>query len=229
MRNFLLFILATILNCNNKLLLASKVTCQYEDSDISIFSMKVYSDYSCEISLEFENFENITEIDGEHEESEKTDGDVKFLQSYCPSKIYAFTSIFCDKFKNLEAMKIENAEIKQIDQSSLQKCPNLKLIHLNGNEVYEIPEGLLSNNSNLVEIVISSNQIKSFGENTFEKQENLQKLFLHNNKIESLPSGIFKNLKNLKKLNLDDNKIEVLDAEWFSSLNNLVRFKVLSK
>lgn len=204
--------------------LANKVTCEYEDSEIFIFSTKL-SDYSCALSIEFENYENITQIDGEHEEQEKTDGDVKIFQIFTHSKIQALSSVFCDKFNNLEAMKLENVELKKIDEDSLEKCENLKLFHLNGNEILEIPADLLRKNPNLVEIVISSNQIQSLSQNTFEMQQNLQKLSLHTNKIESLPSGIFRNLKNLKKLNLDDNKIEVLNAEWFDNLNNLVRFK----
>ena len=202
--------------------LANKVTCQYEDIDIFIFSTKL-SAYSCEISIDFENYENITEIIGEHDEAEKTDGDLKILQMFCHSKIQALNLVFCDKFKNLEALKFENVEMKEIDQNSLQKCQKLKLLHLSDNFVSQIPEKLLNSNPDLVEIVISSNIIESLGEDTFKMQKNLQKLFLHNNKITSLPSGIFKNLKNLKKLNLDDNQIEILDAEWFDSLDSLVR------
>ncbi|CAH1733739.1 unnamed protein product [Chironomus riparius] len=206
---------------------ADNVTCQYEDIDISIFSMK-FSAYSCELSLDFENYENITQVIGEHDEAEKTDGVLKILQMFCPSKIQALSSVFCDKFNNLEALILENVEIKEIQQNSLQKCQNLKLLHLNGNEVGQIPENFLLENTNLVEIVISSNKIESLEADTFKTQKNLQKLFLHNNKIESLPGRIFRNLKNLKKLNLDDNQIEVLDAEWFDCLDNLVSLSINS-
>lgn len=206
-------------------ILANKVTCQYDDIDISIFTTKL-SAYSCEISIEFENYENITEVIGEHDEPENTDGDVKILQIFCPSKIQALTSVFCDKFNNLEAFKLENVEIKEIDENSIQKCQKLKLLHLNGNEVSKIPEKFLISNLDLVEIVVSSNLIKSLSEDSFKAQEKLQKLFLHNNRIENLPSGIFNNLKNLKKLNLDDNQIEALDAEWFDNLDSLVRSRL---
>ena len=205
---------------------ANTASCSYAKSDIFIFFIK-NPGYKCEFNFNSKTYESVTEIDGDHERR-KADGNVNILLSYQSSKMREFSSVFCEKFSNIEAIKLENVKIKSFDDNSLQNCQSLRLLHLNNNEIQEIPERLLSENPELSEIEIGSNQIESLAPDTFEMQEKLKKLFLNNNKIESLPGRIFRNLKNLERLNLNENKIEILDPEWFKELQKLEKLSLNS-
>ena len=203
---------------------ANSAICQYAKSDIFIFFMK-NPGYKCEFALDSQTYESVTDIDGDHYRN-KADGNVNILLSYSSLKIQEFSSIFCEKFTNLEAIKLENVKIKAIDNDALQNCGSLRLLHLNNNEIRKIPENLLTENLELSEIEIGSNQLESLAPDTFEMQENLKKLFLNKNKIKSLPSGIFRTLHKLERLNLDENEIEILDPEWFKDLEKLQKLSL---
>lgn len=206
---------------------AETATCQYTEKNI-IIDMFMYSKYSCELSFNnLKTFDSVTNIDGDHEDG-NTDGNVKILESSSPAEINEFSSTFCEKFPNLESLKLENVKINSIDDISLQNCQYLKILSLNNNKIREIPQRLFSENSELLEIAITSNQLDTLHDDTFEMQDNLKNLILSNNKISSLPSGIFKSLWGLHTLNLDENQIEILDPTWFRKLTSLVKLSLKS-
>lgn len=198
---------------------AETATCQYSQKRIKIHKNQ-FEEYTCELSVENpNNFVRVTDIEGDHDEN--SDNDVKFLIFNQNMKLQEFSSIFCEKFQNLEAKKIENVEIRSIDADSLQGCPNLKLLHLISNKIREIPETFLSENLALVELVIIKNQLKTLAPDTLEMLENLKVLNLSSNKINVLPDRIFVALRNLENLNLDQNQLKNLNPEWFKELKNL--------
>ncbi|XP_070504815.1 uncharacterized protein [Chironomus tepperi] len=203
---------------------ADTATCQYTNKSFKIHKNPV-SKYTCELSLGNPNkFISVTDINGNH--NRRTDNDVKFLILNKNSKLEEFSSIFCTKFPNLEAIKFENVKINEIDAESLQGCENLMLFHLKNNDIHEIPENLFSENQKLVDIMITSNQVTSLEQDTFEMQENLKILNLKNNKINSLPDKIFVALSNLETLVLDNNQLADLNPRWFKELENLSQLSI---
>lgn len=221
---FLIFCVILYQRCETS---AETATCQYTEKNI-IIDFFMYSKYSCELSFNnLKTFDSVTNIEGDHE-NENTDGNVKILESSSPAVINEFSSTFCEKFPNLEFLKLENVKINSIDEISLQNCQYLKILLLNNNEIREISQRLFSENSELHEIHIISNQLETLHDETFEMQENLKQLILSNNKISFLPSGIFKSLWGLHTLNLDENQIEILDPKWFMKLKSLVKLSLKS-
>lgn len=205
---------------------ADTATCQYSQKRIKIHKNQ-FEEYTCELSVENpNNFVRVTDVDGDHDEN--SDDDVKFLIFNQNMKLQEFSSIFCERFPNLEAIKIENVVIRSIDAESLQGCPNLKLLHLNNNKIREIPDIFLSENPAMVDLMITKNQLKSLAQDTFEMLENLKVLNLNSNKINALPDKIFVALKYLENLNLDQNQLKNLNPQWFKELENLNRLSINS-
>ncbi|XP_070504786.1 toll-like receptor Tollo [Chironomus tepperi] len=205
---------------------ANDAVCKYARSDIFVYFIRNQG-YKCELKFDTDSYEDVSSITGDHVQN-NADGNVNILLSYQSSKISDFTSIFCEKFPNLEAIKLDNVKIKSIDDDSLQNCQHLRLLHLNNNKISLIPKNLLTENAELSEIEIGSNKLRTLDTDTFEMQNNLKKLFLNKNKIETLPSRIFQPLRNLERLNLDGNAIEILDPKWFEPLEKLEKLSLNS-
>lgn len=87
-------------------------------------------------------------------------------------------------FVNLEALAIEDTDIKEVTQEDLKPFTKLKQLHLN------------------------SNKIKYIAPNLFEFQPNLELLALKNNLIEHIDPFVFNNLNSLKYLYLADNNCD---------------------
>ncbi|KAL7011373.1 hypothetical protein ACKWTF_014242 [Chironomus riparius] len=223
-RHILIICVLTTLTSDTK---ADTATCQYSKNLIKINSEQ-YNEYTCELSVgNPNNFVTLTDIDGDHIDN-NSDDDVKFLIFKPNINLQTFSPIFCERFPNLEAIKIDNSKINKIAAESLQGCPKLKLLHLNNNNLREIPENLFSENTELLEIMITSNQLNSLPQDTFEMQESLKILSLKNNKIKFLPDKIFVALISLKNLNLDQNQLKVLKLQWFKELESLERLSIIS-
>ncbi|KAL7013184.1 hypothetical protein ACKWTF_015240 [Chironomus riparius] len=177
--------------------------------------------YRCDLDTKQGNYnEKLIRIDGQHGTGH-SDADVKWIISYKNHKLKTFSSIFCQKFPNLEVIQINDAELEVIDEDSLSNCKNLDQLISIGNKIREIPENLLTQNLNLTYLWISNNQLTSLPENLFLNQKELEELYLYYNQINVLPSIIFRPLAKLQVLYLNNNKLQSINPEWFVTLLNL--------
>lgn len=223
-KNLLHFLLILHLNQH---IIADTAICEYKSSEIS-YHITSLEDYTCELVFEDTNDpQTITNLEGDHED-DKDDENVKIFKTSSSAEITKFSSVFCDKFSNLEGIVIEDVQIEELDDDSLQQCTQLKLIKLSNNKIREIPRDFLSENTVLIELEISLNEITTLNEHTFDMQEDLKKLDLSNNQITSLPSFIFDSLVNLEKLNLNGNQIMNLDPRSFFYLRKLNKLSLNS-
>jgi len=179
------------------------------------------NDYQCSLDLRQANYnQQLTRIDGQHGTGH-TDADVKRIENYKNHKLKTFSSIFCQKFPNLEIISIYDAELESIDEDSLSNCKNLNKLYLTGNKIRELPENLLIENSKLTLLWAYDNQLTTLPENLFKNQKEIDDLIFNNNQINSLPSKIFHPLSKLKKLLFYNNKLQSINPEWFVNLQNL--------
>ncbi|XP_070501523.1 uncharacterized protein [Chironomus tepperi] len=177
--------------------------------------------YSCYLSTKLQSSINtVTTINGQHK-SGHTDDDVRFLYISNGSSINTFSSIFCQKFKNLEVVQTYAASINSIDGNSLEKCENLDVLSLKGAQLNSIPNELLTRNSKLSKIWIIDSQVTTLPENLFSSQNKLKLLSLDGNQINFLPSNIFNPLTQLEYLDLHNNKLQSIDSKWFKNLHNV--------
>ena len=132
--------------------------------------------YHCFLNTEQANFnEIITKIEGKHETGQ-TDYDVTILSPGLGERLKTFSSIFCQKFPNLETIRIIFAETESVDENSLMSCENLKHLNFYGNKIRELPQNLLTMNQKLTEFTISYNELTTMPENFFSNQKQLIKL-----------------------------------------------------
>ncbi|XP_070501904.1 uncharacterized protein [Chironomus tepperi] len=176
--------------------------------------------YSCYLSTKLQSLINkATTINGQHN-SGHTDDDVRFLYISNGSSINTFSSIFCQKFKNLEVIYSVDA-VNSIDGNSLEKCENLDVLYLDRTRLSSIPNELLTRNSKLTQIWITESQVTTLPENLFSSQNKLKLLELRGNQINFLSSNIFNPLIQLGQLDLSNNKLQSIDSKWFQNLGNL--------
>ncbi|XP_070493065.1 uncharacterized protein [Chironomus tepperi] len=177
--------------------------------------------YSCSLHTNIKSSINkVTTINGQHE-SGHADDDVRYLYISNGISLNTFSSIFCQKFKNLQVIQSDAAAVYTIDGNSLEKCENLEILYLNRAQLNSIPNELLSRNPKLTQIWIISSQVTTLPENLFSSQNNLKYLFLIGNQISLLPSNIFNPLIQLEQLVLRYNKLQSIDPKWFQNLGNL--------
>ncbi|XP_070504934.1 uncharacterized protein [Chironomus tepperi] len=177
--------------------------------------------YSCYLNTNIKSsFNKVTTINGQHD-SGHTDDDVNFLYTDKIGHINTFSSIFCQKFKNLKFIRTFNADIQSIDGNSFENCENLDILMLIGTQFHYIPHELLTRNSKLSEIWFTNSRLTTLSENLFISQNNLKRLYLHVNQINFLPSNVFDPLIELKTLDLGINNLQSIDSKWFKNLINL--------
>jgi Leucine-rich repeat (LRR) protein len=177
--------------------------------------------YSCNFNSRKANYdEKLTQIDGQHATG-YTDADVKLIQNNVNYKLKKLSSIFCEKFQNLEIINIRYAEMESLDEDSMLNCKNLDQLWLHDNKVQELPENLLIRNSKLTYFWLKNSQLTTLPENLFLNQKELESLVLSNNQINFLPSNIFRPLVKLEVLQLYKNKLQSINPEWFVNLQNL--------
>lgn len=134
--------------------------------------------------------------------------------------------MLCEKFKNLEKIKLSLAKLEKIDERSFKNCVNLTNLDLEHNSISIIRENAFVNNAELKFLILNDNKIvDKLPENVFARQSKLEELHLRFNKLEEFPTGIFKNLHNLEVLKLTNNRMSKLNPEL---LENLTMLKTLS-
>jgi len=111
---------------------AQNVRCDYKYNYFWITGYKntIASYYKCNLDTRQANYgEKLTTIDGQHETGH-TDADVEWIGNYKNQKLKSFSTIFCQKFPNLEMIQINDAELESIDEDSLSNCKKFEIFVL---------------------------------------------------------------------------------------------------
>lgn len=196
------------------------LTCEYSystflipETDISI------SYYACTFKTNRRTFVQSgtrpTWISGSHPLG-KSDSDVKFLKNYPNDLLNTFTSIFCRKFPNLEAIVAgRSLKLEFVDVDSFRNCRNLKHLQLFGHNFDSLPEHLLIANTKIETLFVSQNsRLRSLPDYFLSRQSDLKYLTLHSNQLESLPDNFFSKLYNLRMvLFISQNNLEVINPK----------------
>lgn len=203
--NILLLICATLWTAHAQ---HQSATCE--------FKIDEFDEYKCELTLNIPNgIGLIDEILGTHEDN-KTDEDVKIIETTFVSSSEYIPSIICDRFKNVEKLFIQTG-LEKIDAKALKSCKNLQHLNLFFNKIREISEDAFVENTELNFVDISGNQLTILPKKLFRNQdESLQTLLLQGNPNLLLSSEFFKPLSNLTSLSLS-----TYHPGWFNSLENL--------
>lgn len=159
-------------------------------------------------------------ITGQHQFG-KNDLDVRHVNSVKHNSLKVLSSLFCEKFNNLDSMQLNNLQMRSVDEDALEKCVNLRYFAIDSNKIVQLPEYMLLKNVKLMYVWLFENKLTTLPENFFMNQIELRNLLLHKNHISFLPPKIFKPLVQLKELWIKNNKLQTLDIEWFTSLQNL--------
>lgn len=198
----------------------NNVACDLKEGKFQMYFDLDITYYKCDLYTKHFDDENPQKIIGDHTRGKK-DSDVKCITKYINHLLKKFSSIYCEKFRNIEAIEISNAEMKVVNEDSLQKCENLIYLRLDTNQISELSENLLINNKKLKILWLQHNKLKTLPEYFLSNQIELEHLILNGNQIGSLPSKIFNSLVKLKFLLIHGNKVKTLDPSWFANLKNL--------
>lgn len=199
---------------------AQTVRCDYSYMNFENSGQNI-SYYSCVFSTEQSNFNTpITKIDGQHS-SAYDDNDVKYVVNYINNKLKTISSIFCQKFPNLEAILIGNAGIESISANAFTNCKNLIYLTIFGNNIQSLPNYVFQPLTKLRELLFYNNNYKTINPASFANMPNIHWLKLTNNGITEVPPKAFASLKSLNSLHLFTNKINKLYSDSFEGLENL--------
>lgn len=177
--------------------------------------------YGCNLSTIKSNYNaNLSRVDGQHETGHDDD-DVKWIENYKDHKVKTISSIFCQKFPNLEVLAFNGAELESIDVDSLENCENLGTLSLFGNKIRELLEKVFVNQKELKKLTLDYNEIHFLHSEIFHPLVKLDWLFLNHNKLQSIIPEWFVNLQSLKWFSVNTNKISTIPPNCFASLTNL--------
>lgn len=96
------------------------------------------------------------------------------------TKVHYFPSNFGEIFKNLQMLKVNEVELREIKQKDLKSLSKLEVLDLHKNEIEILPMNLFEFNPKLLRVCLANNKIKFIGEKVFEGLK-LQMLNLRNN------------------------------------------------
>ncbi|CAG9811188.1 unnamed protein product [Chironomus riparius] len=228
MHHLILSILIILTTINLQTFVES-VTCNYEDDGgfyTFIRKNQQVPSYICNITTtNYGGYENPSEIRGYHQNL-KTDKEVKIIQAHYPLKLKAISSVFCQKFQNVEVMDISYTETEVIDENAFQTCATLKLLHLRVNKIHKLPDSLLTIHSKLTNLWMNFNQLATLPEKLLNTQSELKGLYLGNNQLYFLPNYVFYYLVKLQYLDLGNNRLQAINPNWFKNLQILQELSI---
>ncbi|KAL7013189.1 hypothetical protein ACKWTF_015245 [Chironomus riparius] len=218
MNEFLIFCILLLLIYETK---GQTAKCDYKiQNHFTFFDKSNANHYTCLLDTTKAQFNvKLTETNGQHTTG-YSDADVIAISNN-KNKLKTFSSTFCQKFPNLEIIKISHGEMESIDEDSLLNCQNLKQFWLDYNKVRTLPEKLFIKNSKLIFLRVYADKLAELPENVFQNLIELEDLFLDNNQISYLPNKIFHSLVKLQVLYLNNNLFQTINPEWFVNLLNL--------
>lgn len=101
---------------------------------------------------------------------------------FANSRIFVWTSIFCDTFTNIETCISKSLGLKSIDDNAFYSCKSLKILDLSENDLTVLPSNMFIFNSALIQLDLSSNKLTQIDVHLFENTS-LAILFLKDNGI----------------------------------------------
>ncbi|XP_070508990.1 uncharacterized protein, partial [Chironomus tepperi] len=130
-------------------------------------------------------------------------------------------SNLCEKFPNLENIRILNTRFSNFDENTFDKCEKLKFIYFQNKNIQNITKNLFSKASELNHFSFEECGILSLPDDLFINKKKLNSISFYGNEIVDLPANIFQEQYKLKTLYLGRNKIETLDPLLFRDLISL--------
>ncbi|KAL7013282.1 hypothetical protein ACKWTF_015318 [Chironomus riparius] len=196
--------------------------CEYGNKKFWNHGIKTAIDfYSCDLkTTPADSIVNIKKINGQHVNG-LDDSTVKYVEFLYDKRVKNLSSILCQKFSNLAAVKVAYSNVEFIDENLLENCKNLENLDIDNSKVREVSENFLIQNSKLLRIWFNKNRLTTLPDNFFQHQKELKHLELQENQINFLPSSIFQSLKKLETLMLNDNKLQTINPKWFLNLQHL--------
>ncbi|XP_078601657.1 relaxin receptor 1-like [Branchiostoma floridae x Branchiostoma japonicum] len=122
---------------------------------------------------------------------------------------------------NVTRLKIDNENIKTLQNDSFVHYINLESLNLPRNQIQLIEPTAFRGLRNLAKLNLQENRIRCFHVDTFAELHKLARLFLSHNEIQTLMPGTFRNLHELQWLYLEDNKLTTIHPGTFSGLGNV--------
>jgi len=222
-KNILAFLLLGIMGLAPSIF-AGNAFCTFEHT--SRYTSDLVTDeitgYVCKLDFDIKDG-RVNDVGGGHEGGELDNNvDIIKVKPEFYSYLTTFPKTFCSRFKKLEIIDMCGAEIKTIDEDSLEDCKDLRILQFYRNEFEQVPENLLNENKKLLRLYITFNSnLKNLPENLLFGLSELKLLDLSYNKIDHLPANIFDDLSSIKELNLEGNDLTNPETGLFDKLGNL--------
>lgn len=130
------------------------------------------------------------------------------------------SSLFSDRFNNLEKLDISNYGL-DIMQSNALQFEKLDTLIASHNNLTKISSLLFDSAPVISDIDFSYNRIAEIDANAFKNAANLTRILLAHNRISALEQTIFSELIDLETLDLSSNSIQTLEKDLFKFNENL--------
>lgn len=220
---FIFVVICTFIMSNRKVS-ATTAECDYgfqNYNDSGTWSFELISYYSCVLKTEQSTFSiKLTTIDGQHTNG-YDDNDVKYLVNNINANLKTFSSIFCDKFRNLNAILMGDAGIESIDADAFTNCGNLIFLRMFRNRIKYLPDHVFRPLEKLQHLIFYNNMLQSINPECFGPLPNLSWMRLTGNQISEIPPKAFASLGSLKYLHFYGNGIKKLYPDSFEGLNSM--------
>ncbi|KAK3105651.1 hypothetical protein FSP39_002637 [Pinctada imbricata] len=165
---------------------------------------------------------------------------VRYLQLGQNNIPYIMTSDI-SKYTDLQVLVLDNNEIEEIQDGSLQPLGKLielwlsynnlteipqiskevRKFHLNNNKIAHLNNSAFPQGSLIEELYMQGNLLTSLETSNFENVPKLRKLNLGGNELKVFQDGLFSTLQDLEVLNVDSNDFHTMETEVFKGLNSL--------
>lgn len=183
---------------------------------ISFENLRSYTDaINCEPEGEYCTFSNVTTKESNllFYPSATNTNSVKKIK-FVNSSLYALTNELCEKFKNLDDLRMENVSLQTISNNALTKCSKLYVLVLNNNRLKQIPGEAFEGLTGLSLISLSNNELVHFPIHKMPRMTWMTTLKLDHNRLVDLdPSAIKKQFENLKSCTITGNRFDC-DRLW---------------
>jgi len=227
--------------------------------------------YTCELTVQnVLGRANPDRIDGKHIEN-LGDSDVVFVEALL-QHTSSFPSVICRQFSNLKYIYLLESKIEELTREDFEGCTNLNALILDQNEIRIIPDNVFSSSpalsllsfmsnevnqiqtdafagtkltyinldendltrinpdwfeesrgDNLLYYMIASNNIRNLQSNAFPSLPKIVEISLSSNPLVGIASDAFFGLTNLQILELNSCGLRTLESHWFNDLKGLLR------
>lgn len=227
--------------------------------------------YTCELTVQnILGRANPFRIGGEHVDN-LGDSDVLFVEALL-QHTSSFPSIICRQFSSLKYIYILESKLEELTEEAFEKCANLNALILDQNQIRLIPDNVFSSSpdlsllsffsneitqiqsnafagtaliyinldgnllnrinpdwfsgargNNLMYYTIASNNIRTLQSNSFPYLPKIVEISLSYNLLTDIANDAFFGLTNLQTLELNNCGLRTLHPQWIKNLTGLVR------